>query len=685
RHLVAQMVGEFYDEHGYDLADSPSALQRLWEAARLAKHELSTAHTANRIELPHVTRIGGVPQHLSRAGFEREELDALAREEIERLAGPCRWVLEDSGMASEDIDEVLLVGGASRLPVVSDALDQLFHGRVRTAPQAEQMVAEGAARRAGLLRGELSGPHLHDVATVSLGIKVGEGRFRAIVERNQPIPRVETKRFQPTSGDYHRMVFELYQGEADLATENIYLGRLELRDVSGPVEVAFAVDDSGLLSLTAETADRVSPPPSLSVQWSGGLLDEERDQLRIAASAPPKPARPATPTRVERSVSPAPPNERPGETARPAAPMPAAIPLAPFRVKGKERPTAPTIPGTPIRGDTAHRDGPHRDGHRDGAPGSPPSSRPPQHSRPPSSPRDSLPAPAGPMAVEADSLLGATLGGRYLIEAVVAEGGMGRVYRAKHEVLGRRFAIKVLHAELASNSEIADRFVREAQAASMIDSPHVVDISDFGRLEDGTGFFVMEFLSGKTLADHIEAKGALPLGELLDIGIQLTKGLAAAHALDIIHRDLKPENITLIERGGHRFCKIVDFGIAKSPTSDTNKRLTLAGTLLGTPHYMAPEQIDGEDVDARSDLYALGAVLFEMATGRTVFEADTVVNLLVHHKITPAPRATSLAPQPIPEALDDLIASCLSKSPEERPASAKDVGEQLQAMLERDH
>jgi serine/threonine-protein kinase len=280
-----------------------------------------------------------------------------------------------------------------------------------------------------------------------------------------------------------------------------------------------------------------------------------------------------------------------------------------------------------------------------------------------------------------DAYVGTTLGERYVVDEVIGEGGMGRVYLAHHKVIGKKVAIKILHAELARDKEAVGRFVREAKAASSIGNPHIVDISDFGELSDGSTYFVMEYLDGITLGELIE-KGAVAPDLVCDIGLQMCDGLSAAHQQQIIHRDLKPDNVTLVTRGSSKhFCKILDFGIAKSPTSDTNPHATIAGTLLGTPHYMAPEQIDGVDVDARSDIYALGAVLYEMATGSTPFTGDTLVSLLVQHKIDiPRPFCEHPTGTKCSPALEAIIFACLEKRPEHRPQSAADLAALLREL-----
>ena len=277
-----------------------------------------------------------------------------------------------------------------------------------------------------------------------------------------------------------------------------------------------------------------------------------------------------------------------------------------------------------------------------------------------------------------DPYLGSVLGERYAIEAVIGEGGMGRVYLARHQMIDKPVAIKILHVELARDKEAVGRFVREARAASSIGNPHIVDVSDFGETRDGSTYFVMEYLDGLTLADLLDAEGALAPALTIHLGRQMCDGLAAAHAQGIIHRDLKPDNIVVVKKGDQDFAKILDFGIAKVSGPSGGTKLTIAGAVFGTPHYMSPEQAAGTQVDHRADVYSLGILLYEMASGELPFHADNFMGILTQHMYRPPP---SIRSRPLgagcPAALEAVILNCLAKRPAARYATMEELGEDL--------
>jgi serine/threonine protein kinase len=278
-----------------------------------------------------------------------------------------------------------------------------------------------------------------------------------------------------------------------------------------------------------------------------------------------------------------------------------------------------------------------------------------------------------------DPLIGTLVDQRYEVLSVLGEGGMGIVYETRHRALGKRFALKALRKDLARDAEIAARFIQEARTAASVSHPGLVEITDFGQLPGGQPFFVMELLEGQSLAALIRRGGPIPAARAVEIVRQIAEGLGAAHDLSIVHRDLKPDNIHVsTDDAGRDLVKIVDFGLAKVIGAS---RLTRAGMVFGTPHYMSPEQAMGEATDHRADIYALGVVMYEMFTGRVPFEADSYMGVLTKHMyMAPTPPSQIPGTEKL-AALEDLTLRCLEKKPEHRYATLRDLVEDLDRVF----
>lgn len=268
-----------------------------------------------------------------------------------------------------------------------------------------------------------------------------------------------------------------------------------------------------------------------------------------------------------------------------------------------------------------------------------------------------------------DRMVGRILGDRYRVLSRIGAGGMGTVYLCEHAVLHRRFAVKVLRPDLAGDVELVDRFRNEAIAASRIGQENVVDVLDFGAEEDGALYYVMEALDGVSLGAVIHGQAPLPVARSLCILEQVCRALAAAHARGVVHRDVKPDNVFLVPRDdGAEIAKLIDFGISHVPPPGGGDRLTRAGSIIGTPEYMAPEQAAGGPVDHRSDVYALGVLAFEMLTARLPIVGGDPIATLVAHRTQPPGPPSAFRPG-IPPEVDALVLRALEKRPEDRFAS----------------
>ncbi len=302
-------------------------------------------------------------------------------------------------------------------------------------------------------------------------------------------------------------------------------------------------------------------------------------------------------------------------------------------------------------------------------------------------PRASPPAapPPGP-APPKDPLLSRVIAGKYKLEALLGAGGAGAVYRGLHAELGRAVAVKVLHKENQHEAQFVKRFKAEARAASRLDHRNVTRVLDFGQEPDGLLYLVMEYVAGRTLEAILQVEGRLPVLRVVEIGVQVASALALAHHEGIIHRDIKPENLLLVpavdeDFGATDLVKVCDFGMAKLKNAGNEEELTIGGMICGSPAYMSPEQIRGAELDARTDIYALGMTMYEAATGAHPFTAESLVELFMKHENEPPRRPSEFVPGLDP-LFEDILMRALAKRPQDRHESARTLRIELREVAE---
>lgn len=291
-----------------------------------------------------------------------------------------------------------------------------------------------------------------------------------------------------------------------------------------------------------------------------------------------------------------------------------------------------------------------------------------------------------------DSLLGTAVSGRFTILARLGAGSMGAVYRARQEAVGRDVALKIVRAERAYDAETKTRFEREARATSSLVSPYTITVFDFGEAEDGSWFLAMELLEGETLGDRLRRQTRLGVVDAVRFARQAAVSLGEAHSKGIIHRDLKPDNLFLarvpVQSGEpEEIVKVLDFGIAKLVRGEdqrVDQLETQAGTVFGTPRYMSPEQAQGAELDARTDVYSLGVILYQMLCGRPPFiDDDAVVVMAAHIRELPPPLAEIAADAYVPPAVEAVVRRALQKLPNMRQQSAEQLATELEVALQQ--
>ena len=400
-----------------------------------------------------------------------------------------------------------------------------------------------------------------------------------------------------------------------------------------------------------------------------GVCGKPITPTAAGAAVKPAPTRPAAAQTLARSgprkvPTPAPAPAAAPAPARPLAPDPAPEPPTPEKPSAAAAPLPSSIPTVP-------------------SVASPVTPMPVPAPAPSASPAAAKPKPAGGLrrpAQPLENLIGRTLNHRYLVEDKVGEGGFGAVFRGKQIATGREVALKILHPHNVSDETIVARFRREAEACSKLRDPHTVTTYDFDETPDGILYLAMELLRGRSLHQLQKAEGMLPPARVLNILDQVAASLTEAHANGIVHRDMKPENVFIETRNGDDHVKVLDFGIAKVMSDDRQApALTAVGQTLGTLEFMSPEQLRGQALDGRSDLYALGMMAYEMLTGALPFQSvKSPIDIINFHMKQAPPAPSALTDKvAIPPGIDAIILKMVAKDREQRFADATALREEI--------
>ena len=280
-----------------------------------------------------------------------------------------------------------------------------------------------------------------------------------------------------------------------------------------------------------------------------------------------------------------------------------------------------------------------------------------------------------------DTLTGQMIKGRYQVIKKLGAGGMGTVYLAEQVAIGRRVALKVLHSSYATDEEFVRRFRHEARLAASLNHHNIITVYDFDQADEGSLFIAMEYVDGRSLSEVIRQEGPMDIGRAVRLGIQIVEGLEAAHRAGVIHRDIKPDNIMVTGMAENEDVKLMDFGIARLRDTGSMTRLTRSGAIMGTPSYMAPEQIEGGDVSEKTDIYALGIVLYEMLSGGVPFRASTPGSVLIK-QLREVPVSLMKLRREVPAAVERVVMQALEKKPQKRQQSMGEIAQGLKKARE---